>query len=33
MQFSFVDFLIGFTLMNAMPHFLFGLRSDGRNEK
>jgi hypothetical protein len=25
MEFSFVDFLIGFTLMNAMPHLLFGL--------
>ena len=25
MEFSFIDFLIGFALMNAMPHFLFGL--------
>ncbi len=25
MQFTFVDFLIGFFLMNAMPHLLFGL--------
>ncbi len=25
MGFSFVDFVIGFLLMNAMPHFLFGL--------
>ena len=25
MEFTFIDFLIGFTLMNAMPHFLFGL--------
>lgn len=25
MEFSFIDFLIGFFLMNAMPHTLFGL--------
>ena len=25
MEFSYVDFLIGFLLMNAMPHMLFGL--------
>jgi hypothetical protein len=25
MEISLLDFLIGFTLMNAMPHFLFGL--------
>jgi len=25
MEFSIIDFLIGFTLMNAMPHLLFGL--------
>ena len=25
MEFSIVDFLIGFALMNAMPHLLFGL--------
>lgn len=25
MQFSSIDFLIGFFLMNAMPHLLFGL--------
>ena len=25
MGFTFIEFLIGFTLMNAMPHFLFGL--------
>ena len=25
MQFAFIDFFIGFILMNAMPHFLFGL--------
>ena len=25
MEFTFIDFLIGFFLMNAMPHILFGL--------
>ncbi len=25
MQFTFINFLIGFFLMNAMPHMLFGL--------
>lgn len=25
MGFSFLDFLVGFLLMNAMPHMLFGL--------
>ena len=25
MQFTFIDFFIGFFLMNAMPHLIFGL--------